>query len=478
MLWLCISLPQLPLEALRCEETEEAIVVTVCDGNRRWVICCNEVAERAGLAAGMNYTMALAIETRIVMFERKTQAERAALERLAAWGYQFSSTVIVGEVPLEMQRSRTACIWLEIGASLKLFGGFRKLIEQLENQLECLHYTYRLGIAPTLEAAALLARASIRVAITSTAALYARIRNLPVTRLALAHDIVQQLQMVGIVTIGAALELPRAAVAKRFGLETSDYFDRLVGSLPDPRPIYRLPEHYEATFDFGFEVTSTEGLLFPVRRMLHEFAGFLLGRDTATQRFRLTFVHREDPPTEMNVGLSTPERSTERFFALVREQFQRLSLPSPTCELRLIATEFVSPTALQTDALNGALQQAEEVTHTLDRIAARLGEDRVYGLKVTADHRPEACWTATAVREKNALPEFPERPLWLLPQPQPLQNSALAAISGRTERIEAGWWSDEDVQRDYFILHTSSGADLWVYRDLADENWYLHGFWS
>jgi len=315
MLWLCISLPQLPLEALRCEAAAEAIVVTVCESNRRWVICCNDVAERAGLAVGMNYTMALAIENRIVMLERKIPAERAALERLAAWGYQFSSNVIVGEVPLEIQRSRTACVWLEIGASLKLFGGFRKLVEHLENELECLHYTYRLGIATTLEAAALLARAGIRVALTSTAALCERICNLPVTRLALPHEIMQQLQMVGIATIGAALELPRAAVAKRFGLETSNYFDRLVGAFPDPRPSWRLPEHYEATFDFGFDVTSTEALLFPVRRMLHEFAGFLRGRDTATQRFRLTFEHRELASTEMTVGLSTPERNTERFFA-------------------------------------------------------------------------------------------------------------------------------------------------------------------
>jgi protein ImuB len=478
MLWLCISLPQLPLEALRCDEAEQPVVVTACEGNRRWIVCCNDVAEKLSLSTAMNYTMALAIESSLVMFERRIDAERAALERLAAWCYQFSSTVVIGDIPLEVQRLHTAVVWLEIGASLKLFNGFRRLLERLESELALLGYTYRLGIAPTLEGAALLACADIRVAMTTAAALYARIRSLPVTRLALSSATLQQLQMVGIRTIGAALELPRASVAKRFGPETSNYFDRLVGALPDPRPVYRLPERYSAKFEFGFEVVSTEGLLFPAHRMLREFAGFLLGRDTAVQRFRLTLSHRGHPATELNVGMSTPERSTERFFALLREQLQRVTLPAATCELTLSADEFASPTALQTDLLNGQQQQSEEISHTLDRIAARLGEDHVYGLKTSADHRPEASWATSAVREQHRPWEFPARPLWLLPEPRPLQNSPLGALSGRAERIESGWWEDKDVQRDYYVLRTTSGAELWVFRDLKDANWYLHGFWS
>ena len=35
-----------------------------------------------------------------------------------------------------------------------------------------------------------------------------------------------------------------------------------------------------------------------------------------------------------------------------------------------------------------------------------------------------------------------------------------------------------DVCRDYFVVRTSNGADLWVYQDLDDRAWYLHGFWS
>jgi protein ImuB len=477
MLWLCISLPQLPLEALRLDASEDITVVTDCQSNTRWVICCNEAAERGNLEAGMSYTMALAIHSNMTMLERKPRAERAALERLAAWAYQFSSTIIMGEAPAELRRARTAALWLEIGASLKLFGGLRNLIERLEAELRQLQYSYRLGIAPTLEGAALLARSEIRLALTTPQALLARIRNLPVSRFAIPTEIAQQLHMVGIRTIGAALEIPRDAIARRFGPQTSNYFDRLIGLAPDPREPFKLPHIYAARFEFGFEITRTEALLFPIRRMLCEFAGFLIARDTATQRFKLVFLHRECKPTEMTIGISIPERHSERFFALVREQLERTTLPAPTVELSLLANEFALPTGLQTDLLNGAVQQSEELSHTIDRIAARLGEDRVRSLRSVHDHRPEASWMYAAHDAKPTSPLFPERPLWLLPEPKPLQHSGVP-IDGRPERIESGWWENRDVQRDYYILRTNEGSQWWVFKDLRDSTWYLHGYWS
>jgi protein ImuB len=477
MLWLCISLPQLPLEALRLDAGEDITVITDCEAGTRWIICCNEAAVHGNLNVGMNYTMALAIHSRITMFERKPQAEKSALERLAAWAYQFSSTVIIGEAPVEWRRARTAALWLEIGASLKLFGGFRALIEKLENELAPLHYSYQLGIAPTLEGAALLARAEIRLALTTTQALYSRIRQLSVGQLALTPEITQQLHMVGIRTIGATLDLPRDAIAKRFGPHTSNYLDRLIGAAPDPRPSYRLPYQYEAKFEFGFEIGNTEALLFPVRRMLREFSGFLIARDTAAQRFKLVFMHRECKATALSIGMSIPERNHEHFFSLVVEQLERVALPAPTTELALYASEFSAPTALQNDLLNGEVHQAEELSHTIDRIRARLGEDHIHTVFMAPDHRPESSWKAAAYGESAPKLKFPSRPLWLLPEPKPLQNCGIPT-DGRPERIESGWWDDRDVQRDYYVMRTNEGAQLWVYRDLQNANWYLHGFWS
>ena len=478
MLWLCISLPQLPLEALRADAPDRAIVVTACEGSTRWVICCNAWAERVNLNAGLNYTVALAIHPYALVLERKPAAERAALERLAIWAYQFSSTVIVGGIAEQSDQARNTVLWLEIGASLKLFGGFRKFIEHVERELGRLEYTYRLGIGPTLEGAALLARAGIRVAITNLDALYMRIRGLPTSVLTLQPEIIEQLHAAGVRRLELLLALPRDAVAKRFGPQTRHLLDRLMGQAPDPRPAFRLPDVYSASFEFDQEAHSTEGLLFPLRRMLREFAGFLQARDTGAQRFTLSLSHRQRSATQLQVGLSSPDRNAERFFAVVREQLERTELPAPTLELSLRADRFAAPTALQPDLFNGALQQTETFSHTLERIAARLGEESLHGLKTVAEHRPEASWTAAPLHEESATRNFPPRPLWLLPEPKPLQSSALPPLASGPERIESGWWDGGDAQRDYFIMRTGNGADLWVFRNLVDGSWHLHGFWS
>lgn len=478
MLWLCISLPQLPLEALRADAPDKALVVTACEGSTRWVICCNARAERVNLKPAMNYTMALAVHPQVIALERKPGSEKAALERLAAWAYQFSSTVIVGDIPRKLERARTAALWLEIGASLKLFGGFRPFIERVERELALLEYSCQLGIAPTLEGAALLARAGIRVAITSVDALYKRIRSLPIATLLLPPEIVEPLDASGVRTLCALLELPRDAVAKRFDTQVGNFLDRLMGQAADPRPAFELPARYRASFEFDLEIRSTEAMLFALQRMLREFTGFLRARDSGVQRFTLTLSHRQQAATRLHIGLSTPDRNAERFFDMAREQLERVALAAPTIELTLSADEFAAPTALQPDLFDAAFQEAETLSRTLDRMSARLGDAALHGLQPAAEHRPEASWTTATFAARSAAPQFPPRPLWLLPVPQPLQLSALPATISGPERIESGWWDSEDVQRDYFIAHTSGGADLWIFRDLANDSWHLHGFWS
>lgn len=478
MLWLCISLPQWPLEALCSESTEEAVVVTACEGSTRWIICCNDAAEQAHLKAPMNYTVALAIHPQAAVLERNTRTEREALQRLAAWAYQFSSTVIVGEPSPDHRRARTTSLWLEIGSSLKLFGGFRRLIEHIERELRQLQYTYLLGIAPTLEGAALLARAEIRIAITTPEALCSRISNLPISKLALDPDVTQQLHTAGVRTLGLLLEIPRAAVARRFGPQTSQFLDRLTGQAADPRPAFKLPDEYAAHMEFEFEVRSTESLLFPVRRMLRELVGFLRARDTAVQHFRMILMHREAAATELRIGLSIAERDAERFFALAREQLDRTELAAPVIALRLSASEFTAPATLQADLMDGSAKHVEELSHTVDRIIARLGAEQVHGLKQIADHRPEKSWAPAAPGDASPAPRFEDRPLWLLPEPRLLSSSNLPRIQSGLERIESGWWDGGDVQRDYFVARTSQSAALWVFRDLRNGSWYLHGFWS
>ena len=77
-----------------------------------------------------------------------------------------------------------------------------------------------------------------------------------------------------------------------------------------------------------------------------------------------------------------------------------------------------------------------------------------------------------------------ETPLELkLQRQRPIYGSLLKLISG-PERIEAGWWDDGAITRDYFIAENNLGQLLWIYceHDPARENkkkdWYLQGLFG
>jgi protein ImuB len=51
-------------------------------------------------------------------------------------------------------------------------------------------------------------------------------------------------------------------------------------------------------------------------------------------------------------------------------------------------------------------------------------------------------------------------------------------FEGGPERIEAGWWDDGDIWRDYYIAQNLQGMRLWIFRDCRESRWYLHGLFG
>ncbi|MFM0648947.1 DNA polymerase Y family protein [Paraburkholderia bryophila] len=84
----------------------------------------------------------------------------------------------------------------------------------------------------------------------------------------------------------------------------------------------------------------------------------------------------------------------------------------------------------------------------------------------------------------SALPSQP-RPLWMLDKPlrlmmrdqRPIYRRPLKMLT-RTERIEAGWWDGNRVERDYYVAADDRGHMFWVYRERISGEWYLHGLFG
>ncbi len=84
----------------------------------------------------------------------------------------------------------------------------------------------------------------------------------------------------------------------------------------------------------------------------------------------------------------------------------------------------------------------------------------------------------------SALPSQP-RPLWMLDRPlrlmmrdqRPIYRRPLKMLT-RTERIEAGWWDGNRVERDYYVAADDRGHMFWVYRERLGGEWYLQGLFG
>jgi protein ImuB len=394
--------------------------------------------------------------------------DKHALKALASWAGQFSSRVC-----LDIERR---LLWLEIGSSLRYFSGLQVLLEKIAAGLNALGLAAHTGVAPTPEAAALLTRQPQTLPVLKLNHLHQAIAPRPLSQLAIMPAVIGGLQASGVTTVGELLSLSRDALARRWGVQLTDYLQRLLGERPDPRKPYRVPQTYHRRFDFAEPVKTVEGLLFALRRILYELQGYLRGRDAALQTLNVVFRHHDHADTVLTLRTTEPQRDALRLFVLVREKLERTQLPDAVMEIRLAVERFVALRDTQLHLWDEEQRDDAGWSDLLDKLRARLGDQAVRRLGLRDDHRPEKAW---CVEDETAManlpPTFPDRPLWLL-SPQPIHR--LPKLLGKPERIEAGWWTGEDSSRDYYIAQTSEGSRWWLYREATTSRWFLQGIWA
>jgi protein ImuB len=207
-------------------------------------------------------------------------AERAALERLAAWSSRFTS-----EVSLAQPRS----LLLDVAASLRLFGGAAALVAQVEGGLLELGCRCRLALTPTALGALVLARSGARFGagfgagesgtlVADQPALRAALGALPIAALGLTRRELEDLTRMGLRLVLDLLRLPRLGLRERLGPRRLDWLERLLGESPDPRARFEPPARYRGRIELPGEIELAESLVFPCRRLLLELGGLLIGR--------------------------------------------------------------------------------------------------------------------------------------------------------------------------------------------------------
>ena len=437
----------------------------------------NAAAARCGIAPGLRVSAALALARGLRVLARNPDHERRALQRLAAWAGQFSSLVHV-EAP--------QALLLEVGGSLRLFGGLENLLTQVELGLTELGYTAQLAVAPTRLAATWLARAGRDVQITTSAQLAGALGELPLAVLDLSPEAIARLNGMGIGRLGDCLRLPREGLARRLGSEFVARLDRARGQLPDPRAPFVPPASFESRLELPGTVENVEGLVFALRRLVVELCGELRARSAGVMRLVLTLAHPKAAASVIELGLVAPTRDPKHLTELFRERLAQLELPEPVEALTLSVAQFLPVGTPNLDLFTPRQVSEESAAALIERLRARLGSEAVHGLEVVAEHRPERAYGYAAAKAVPVAVTGGERPLWLLPEPVPLRLSdgqpwigSNLKLESSAERIESGWWDEADIGRDYFVARNRGGECYWIFRELQPpRRWWLHGIFG
>ena len=479
MLWTCLHFPDLPLRIFARAEMRPIAAVVSTASHRPDVLVANDAAQKRGIVSGMSIAAALGLDSEIAIHLRDECAEAAALKNIALWAGQWTSTITI-EPP--------ANVLLEISGCLNYFGGLSTLLGRIDAGLAAIGFSALVATAPTAPAASLLARAGRAIAIEEGANIDSALAALPIGLLDGADEVMDTLWGIGVRTVGDVLALPRDGFARRFGASLLDQIDRARGILPDARALFVAPERYHGQLELPSPVEETEALLFAVRRLVVELAGFLHGRGAGVTRMRFDLVHEDVPPTSIVIGLAAT-RQIEHMQNVLRERLSRLPLPDRVEAIRLVSEETAPLAGKEGELFQGSGKDVEAGTQLIERLRARLGEDAVHALALHADHRPERAQATRASAQaglatkgagKDPRSSSPVRPLWLFAEPRPLgaepASAEMKLLSG-PERIESGWWDEREIGRDYFIGRDAQGAEVWLYRDRGGQ-WFVQGVFA
>ncbi len=499
MRWLCLHFPDLALELHGLERPRPQALLD----KRQRVAQVNDAARQQGVMPGQALATALALSPQLALLRSDAGRQQAELERLALWAGAFSARISL--LPPQ-------ALLLEVASMLRYFGGLPVLLERVRAALQETGYAARLALGESALGAELLAAITDWEGADSES-WQTRLAQLTIDQLQLSAALVEQLQGVGLRTLGDLQRLQvraRSELARRFGPALPELLARIAGTRVRLPPIFEPPERFCQWLELAAEVEHSQGLLFPLRRLLAALEGFLRLRQQQAGRIVLLLKQRT-AEQRVVVAHAGGAAAAAQWLELCRLQFA-LGLQA----------EALQQQRSHNQDLFAARKGRLDPEALLSRLQSRLGPGAVLGLALQADHRPE--WVVHTAAIETALEVTADgsaagrgarriagsgertrvsadqgaggagilvgsvpylRPGWLVQRPQRLSQALLQQLQllSGPERIVSGWWEQAPREsaapplRDYFVARWPDGRCGWLFRDRRGR-WFLHGWFG
>ncbi len=396
-------------------------------------------------------------------------------------------------------------LWIDAAGSAHLHGGEAAMLADLRARLLRAGFFSRAALADTPGAAYALARfgADDAAVLPAGADLHAALASLPPAALRLAPETLAALRKVGLERVGQLAEAPRAPLARRFGGDLLRRLDQALGRIFEPiEPV--LPAEMAAhRLAFAEPLLTAELFIAAIAVLAGQVCATLERAGQGARRLDLLFERVDGSWQAIRAGTARPTRDAAHLARLLGERLETVD-PGPGVEamqLRVSLAEALDWIQGGTDAMGDHPGLAELV----DRLAGRLGKDRVFRMAPVQSRIPERSVRRVAPLAppgRAAWPSDLPRPARLLDPPQPIDALALlpdhppAAFVWRRvrhrirradgpERVRGEWWrrdAELSAVRDYFAVEDETGRRFWLYRSgdgvdpaSGDLRWFLHG---
>jgi protein ImuB len=431
-----------------------------------------------------------------------------------------------------VRNSGPDCLFLDVTGIGVLFGGEQELGRELIADLRHFGHGARAAIADTIGAAWAVARqqssADVQVLSTEYSVLSAEksafssasdlqspicnpqsaIRNLPLDSLRLPAETLDLLSQLGIVNLEQLLALPRESLRARFDELLLLRIDQLLGTAQEVIVPHRPPPQFIEEWLLECPDERREALESILRELVHRIAAALAVRREGVLRLACRLDCAPGWPVLLQVNLFRPSADEDHLWNLLQMQLEQTALPGAVGRLQLEVILTAPLENRQGELFAGGKLEAErQFAALIDRCSSRLGAEAVLCPQLTADSLPErAVRYKPGVRGRKPKVQGPRskvqtqehscsallRPLALHSPPSLLDVLSIApdgppisfrwqgekhevAASSGPELIETGWWRGTSVRRDYWRIETATGQRLWLFRQLGNGQWFLHG---
>ncbi|RZA09542.1 MAG: DNA polymerase Y family protein [Moraxellaceae bacterium] len=504
-IWLALRFSNLPLQVLESEaptmhgdSAVKAIVVT----EKKHVIYVNETARVAGVHYGCDVTTAQLLincESR----ERKIEKEMQALTHLSSQLYQFTPYIQT----YHCEYFPHSGLLLEISTCLKLFGGIRELTNKIFNFLKTTAYTFEYALAYTAKGAWLLSFDPCEITGKETKTLIdSRLQKLSIQLLHDFPSVVDALKKTGFKSLGDIARQIDAqnitSIKKRFGAAFSEYLCELFGieqnfqqasMFEKPLTVYKPIEFFSENIQFDYPIAQSDQLHYPIEYLLQNLSCYLRKRQQECQKIEWVMADIYHNQFVLPVTSDSAESHWELFYDLTLIQLDSRELPFEVDSLTLTCrTANVAQNRSQFLSFDNSRKSrvgARNFTITIAKLKARLGDAAIFKLSYCDALFPEASNAFIPVNEicTQKLPDIHKkalRPAWLLPEPilitqrkQGLYWRGRLTLIVGPERIRSSWWG-QAIARDYFMAQRHDYVRLWVFLDLRQKQWYVHGIFG